>query len=275
MASNIIQDDKAGQEYWNNTWDDYSLPPVWDVDSSKITKHVEREFFLWIKETLEHFGKTGSNVELVEVGCARSQVLPILASQLGVSISGIDYSPNGCEQARMMLDREDIKGNIFCHDIFSIPKDLKRKFDVVISFGLIEHFSDTKEIVQSLSELLKPGGIILTSLPNMNGTVGFFQKTLNRSIYDIHVPLTPDQVRVAHEASGLDVIETKYFLSTNFGIVNLGSPNKTNPTWWAKKITLAVLTRLSMAAWWAERKNIKLSARGSFSPYINCVARKP
>jgi 2-polyprenyl-3-methyl-5-hydroxy-6-metoxy-1,4-benzoquinol methylase len=275
MEPGNVNHDKAGEEYWNQTWNDYPLPNVWDVDTKRLLNHVEREFFLWITKTLERLGKTGPDVRLVEVGCARSQALPVLAKRLGLSVAGIDYSPNGCEQTRVMMEREGVRGEVYCSDIFAIPDSLKGKFDIVVSFGLIEHFSDTREIVSALAQLMKPGGVILTNIPNMRGTVGLAQKFLNRGIYDIHVPLTPSLVRDAHEKAGLRVIKCGYFLSCNYGVVNLGKPNQRSLRWWAKKIVLASLARLSMMVWLIERTLGKFPVTQLFSPYVNCVAVKP
>lgn len=274
LPSDKMQD-KAGQQYWNQTWGDYPLPNVWDVDSRRLLKYVEREFFLWIAKTLESRGKTGPDVNLVEVGCARSQALPVLAKRLGLSVAGIDYSPNGCEQTQIMMKREGVSGEVYCLDIFAIPDCLKEKFDVVVSFGLIEHFSNTNEIVAALAGLMKPGGVILTNIPNMRGTIGLAQKMLNRSIYDIHVPLTPTQVRSAHEVAGLNEIEVDYFLSSNYGVVNLGASNQSSLGWWGKKVVLAMLARVSMVVWQCERIFGKLPVSRTFSPYVNCIASRP
>lgn len=264
--------DKAGREYWNQAWDDHPLPNVWNVDSKRLLHHVEGEFFNWIARTLEKLGKLGPNVRLVEVGCARSQALPVLAKRLGLSVAGIDYSPNGCEQTRIMLDREGVRGEVYCADIFAVPDDLKGKFDVVVSFGLIEHFENSNDIVMALAALLKPGGVIFSNIPNMRGTVGFAQKILNRRIYDVHVPLTPSQLRIAHEAAGLSVVEATYFLSTNYGVVNLGVDSLRSPSWWARKIALALLVRMSMAVWLVERVLGDFPVSQMFSPYVNCIA---
>lgn len=275
MVSGNETHDMAGQDYWNQTWGDCPLPSVWNVDSKKLLHHVEREFFSWITETLERFGKTGPDVRLVEVGCARSQALPVLAKCLGLSVAGIDYSPNGCEQTRAMLQREGVAGDVYCFDIFAIPEDLKGNFDVVVSFGLIEHFADTNEIISALAGLLKPGGLIFTNIPNMHGTTGLAQRILNRKIYDIHVPLTPTQVRIAHEAAGLRVIDSAYFLSSNFGVLNIGDCNRRSAAWWVRKVALAVLVRASMVVWLIERALGRLPVSKSFSPYVNCIAINP
>ena len=265
--------DKAGQEYWNVTWNNSPLPNVWNVDSMGVSNYVEYKLFHWIAETLEKLGKIGPAVHLVEVGCARSQALPVLAKRLNISVAGMDYSPNGCQQTEAMMRREGVVGPVYCLDIFSVPANLKERFDVVISFGLIEHFSDTNEIVTALAGLLKSGGVIFTNIPNMRGTTGFFQKLLNREIYDIHIPLTPPQVRVAHEEAGLSVIESGYFLSNNYGVVNIGG-KRNNLAWWVKKITLAIFARMSMLLWLLDIKLGGLPVSQEFSPYVNCVAER-
>lgn len=173
-----------------------------------------------------------------------------------------------------MLEREEVQGKVYCCDIFSIPDDLVERFDVVVSFGLIEHFSNTTEIVAALSRLIKPGGLIFTNVPNMHGTTGFAQKILDKGVYDIHVPLTAEAVHEAHEQAGLNTVSCDYFLSTNFGVVNLNSIRVYSFGWWIKKVTLALLARISMVAWWWERLLGPLPASRVFSPYINCLAIK-
>ncbi len=275
MKPDIDENDKAGKEYWNQTWGECPLPQVWNVESERLLHHVERKFFRCIVKTLKGQDKTGPHVHLVEVGCARSQALPVLGKRLGVQVAGIDYSPNGCEQTRIMLKREGVSGEVYCADIFDVSDSLKGSFDAVVSFGLIEHFANTNEIVSALAVLLKPGGVIFTNIPNMRGMTGLAQKLLNRGVYDIHVPLGPSDLRSAHEAAGLHVLESEYFLSSNFGVVNLGEMNRSSLGWWVKKIILALLARVSMGSWLIERMFGEFRARQVFSPYVNCIAVKP
>jgi 2-polyprenyl-3-methyl-5-hydroxy-6-metoxy-1,4-benzoquinol methylase len=267
--------DQAGPEYWNRAWDEAALPELWPVDSRDLRAHVERSLFLCIAEALATLGVVDDRKSLIEAGCARSGVLPLFAKKLGLRIAGIDYSPNGCEQARLILARENVMGEIYCHDVFSLPGHLVERFDILVSFGLIEHFSDTTAIVAALSRLVRPGGVLFTNLPNMNGTTGLLQRVLDRGVYDIHVPLTADAVRKAHEEAGLEVLACDYFLSTNYGVVNLNSIRARGVTWWTKRILLAGFARLSMATWWCERLIGPVPTSRAFSPYINCLARKP
>jgi 2-polyprenyl-3-methyl-5-hydroxy-6-metoxy-1,4-benzoquinol methylase len=268
------ESDKAGPEYWNRAWDATPLPDLWPVDSLRLRAHVERSLFQYISNVLAAWGLEPAQTFLIEAGCARSAVLPLFAKKLGFRIAGIDYSPNGCEQARAILRRENIPGDIYCCDVLSLPQHLVERFDVLVSFGLIEHFSDTKTIVAALARLVRPGGLIFTNLPNMKGTTGFLQRVLDRRVYDIHVPLTANAVRQAHADAGLDVLACDYFLSTNFGVVNLSTIGAHGLHWWTKRIILAALARFSMAVWLCERVIGTLPTSRAFSPYINCLARK-
>ncbi len=59
-------------------------------------------------------------------------------------------------------------------------------YDLVVSNGLIEHFLDTKEIIQKHVEQLNSGGVLLITLPNFKSLNGWFQKTFDKENYDKH-----------------------------------------------------------------------------------------
>jgi 2-polyprenyl-3-methyl-5-hydroxy-6-metoxy-1,4-benzoquinol methylase len=269
------KDDRAGQQYWNEAWRMKALPPLWNVGTRQIGHYVENKLFEFLSQVLVARGYANSGKSLIEVGCACSAVLPLFAQRLGFRVSGLDYSPIGCDQSRLILERERVTGEVYCCDIFSIPDNLKEKFDVVVSFGMVEHFADTKAIVGALSKLVKPGGMIYTNIPNMSGLTGFTQRLVDHDVYDIHVPLTSDEVGDAHKNAGLEVIFCNYFLSTNFGVCNLNRLPHLSAEWLFKKFILATLARLSMVVWWFERIFGEFPVSKAYSPYINCIAIKP
>lgn len=267
--------DKAGERYWDDLWRDSSSFQPWPINSRKIRYTVERSFFRYISKVLKHYGMINRDKKLIEVGCARSGVLPLFAQELGFKVSGLDYSKNGCELTRWILQRCGADADIYCCDIFVIPNSLIEQFDVVVSFGLVEHFSNTVEIIEALSRLLKPGGVMFTSVPNMAGINGLIQRIMDKNVYNIHVPLTVESLQESHEQVGLHVVECRHFLSNNFGVINVGSNCRSNFEWMIKKVILTFLTRLSMTVWCCERVFGCLTPGRTFSPYINCVAIKP
>lgn len=268
--------DIAGQVYWEGQWaNEADLPPVWAVDSTHFRNTAEHKLFAAIVAAFDKQWHNCNGRALLEVGCARSEVLPLFARKCGFSVCGLDYSPEGCRMAAAILVREGVQGEIVHCDVFSPPDRLIGRFDAIVSFGLIEHFSDTREIVMAMARLLKPGGVMFTHIPNMNGVTGWLQRFINREVYDVHVPLTLAQLNAAHRASGLRVLDCRYFLSNNFGVSNLGALPRDHFEWKSKRFLLTWLTRASKAIWWLEQITGEWPKSRMFSPYINCVAVKP
>ena len=92
------------------------------------------------------------------------------------------------------IDREVIKSlaatnsvnniNIIEGDVFDLTVD--SKFDVVMSAGFIEHFSDVASVVDRHIDYLKPDGILILTVPNLLGLNGLVQKVVDRETYDTH-----------------------------------------------------------------------------------------
>ena len=116
-----------------------TLPAPVDPRDKTLSNYVARKFHELFTRVLPR----GHNVRLLEVGCARSRWLPYFAAEHGYEVTGLDYSTMGCEQARQILAAAGVEGRIVEGDLFSPPEDLLEAFDVVISFGLVEHFDDT------------------------------------------------------------------------------------------------------------------------------------
>jgi 2-polyprenyl-3-methyl-5-hydroxy-6-metoxy-1,4-benzoquinol methylase len=54
-------------------------------------------------------------------------------------------------------------------------------FDVVISFGLVEHFEDTDACLKAINKFLAPKGLLITFIPNMVGFTGFLTKSTQQT----------------------------------------------------------------------------------------------
>ena len=158
---------------------------------------------------------------------------------------------------------------------FSPPQQMLAAFDVVVSFGVAEHFEDTTAYLTAASQFLKPGGTLVTSIPNMVGWIGALLKATNKPVYDIHELLDPAVLMEAHALAGLDVLECDYFLFTSFGVSSLTGVSMSTVSGFLKKVCVAILARVSMLAWFVEDKISAFPANRLTSPYINCIARKP
>jgi SAM-dependent methyltransferase len=69
-------------------------------------------------------------------------------------------------------------------DFFNYNTD--RKFDIVFSWGFIEHFNDVPDVVARHWKLTAPEGHLLIGIPNLKGISGHFTRLADRSFLDIH-----------------------------------------------------------------------------------------
>jgi SAM-dependent methyltransferase len=158
--------------------------------------------------------------------------------------------------------------------MFDPPLDWVGRFDLVVSFGLIEHFEDTSAALSALCRLLRKGGTIVTVVPNMHGTVGLMQKLLNRPIYDIHVPISSRRLREATEAAGATPFVCDYFGAMNYFVNNLNGLRTDTLSYFIKRNFLRVPRVLSGIVWAAEMAVGPLPAIRAFAPYVVCLARR-
>jgi SAM-dependent methyltransferase len=115
-----------------------------------------------------------------------------------------------------------------CSDIKCIEDDIflnipSKQYDLVCSFGLIEHFLNVKEILGVHLKYLKPGGVLLISLPNFRGINGLLQRFFDPATLAIHnlKIMDPVLLRNALDELGLVDIEVIYYPSTQIWLENL------------------------------------------------------
>lgn len=260
--------DKAGKSYWDNTWGNTFLPEVINPYLPGPNHYLDRKFHDFFRGVFA--GKETENNKLLEIGCARSVWLPYFAKEFGFKVYGIDYSEIGCQQALQILADEEVEGKIVCADFFSPRESMIEEFDVVVSFGVIEHFQDTQKCILAFSKYLKPKGIMITNIPNLTGLIGLIQKLINRNVFDIHVLLSPEKVLEAHQKSMLEPVICNYFLSANFGVLNFDNLKGSFSYTWI----LQSFCWLNRAIWFIEKLMPVIPNRW-ISPYINCIAIKP
>lgn len=264
--------DKAGKEYWDSIWEDLALTEIANPELGGIknvtirimSKHLEKSVADLINKP----------IELLEVGCGNSVWLPYFAKKFGFNVTGLDYSELGCEHERRVLKAAGINGEVICSDFFAPPDEMIGKYDVVTSFGVVEHFVPTEGCLEAFARFLKPKGRIITEIPNVQGINGLLMKTTNRPFYDKHVSLSSKTLAEAHEKAGFKIIDCQYIFTTNFYVPNTSGldPNLTSTK--IKETVLRNLGRGSLLALaLGEKVNFELKS-GLISPYILCVAEK-
>jgi SAM-dependent methyltransferase len=181
----------------------------------------------------------------------------------------MDYSDAGCELLRRRGNHLAIEIEVVNSDLFQPPEDLIGGFDVVYSAGLVEHFANLGDVLAALARFLRPGGELVTIIPNMHGILGPLTKRWNKEVYDIHNPHSLATFLAGHADAGLQVIRSGYLCSSNFGVLSAcfqGGARKGAGTYkW--------LSRLTKALWWYESRAFELPKTAWLSPYMYAISR--
>lgn len=255
------------RSYWEGIWESAKLPRGVNPLDCSIRNRGNMAFHRFFSSALRSMPL--QNASLVEVGCAQSKWLPYFWKEHGLSVTGLDYSPLGCARALALMKRDGCPGKVVQADMFDPPGDLRSRFDVVLSMGLVEHFTDTASAIGACAALAKPGGIVITTIPNLSGFLGWVQRLVDRRIYEKHVPLDCKALRAAHERCGLLVLQSGYLQAANFAVVN--SVEKTGIS---AGLIRGLLLFVTAAIWAFEWAFGRLPETQIFSPYATCVARK-
>lgn len=261
--------DRAGRTYWDESWAQAQTAREITI-SGNLRHYVNRRFDALFRQ---HLAALPSGAKLVEIGCANSSWLPYFAKRYGLTVSGIDYSSLGCEQASQVLARAGVDGEVVLGDLFDPPQRLLHSFDAAVSLGLVEHFSDTTKCVEAIGRLVRRDGLVITLIPNLSGILGPVQRVLDRRVYDVHVPLTAEMLAAAHSAAGLRVEDSGYLVPVHFGICNASSRPR---TMWSLGMAVVVraLVALSVATWVVDERITRLPETRLFGGYAYCVATR-
>jgi SAM-dependent methyltransferase len=255
--------DRTTVDYWNRFWSDSRLPRAIQVDGSALRHTVDRAYY----EALQPFVRPANGARLIEIGCGNSAWLPFFSNKLCAEVSGLDYSDLACQRAKTFLHVSGVSGEIRCGDFREAPEDWCNRFDVVYTNGLVEHFDDTALTLRQIARYAKPGGRLVTFIPNMLGLNGWLQKQLGQETFRTHRALTSDTLRSAHQQAGLSVLDCRYLLPLNLLVVN---PDLSGIL---KRGFMAATMALTAAGWSLDRI-VRLPRSSTMAPYVFCCAEK-
>ncbi len=199
----------------------------------------------------------------IELGGFPGYYAVFLKKYFKLDVSLLDYFVHP-PVVNALLEKNGLTEN----DVHIIETDLfkyvpEKKYDLVLSCGLIEHFNDTADIIKRHISFLRPGGSLFITLPNFRSVNGWFQKKFDRENYDKHNidSMDPALLKAICEKAGLKNVSAVYFGGFSVWLEN--EDQKAWPVRLLKKVvwlTGKVLTKL-----------IHFESR-SLSPYIMLIA---
>jgi len=202
------------KEYWDKYWKNGILPRYRNMNTISM-KLVDK----LLKKKI----KTGKGKTLLEIGCAPGSWLIYFKKTFGFDVYGMDYIQSGIDYTKRNLKYAGVKASgLYTQDIFN--NKMRRKFDVVFSWGLLEHFTDQELIVKKHYELVKKGGLLIIFVPNFQqGINRIIQGLVNKKILDAHYKITRQDMKRIYEEIGLKDVEAEYIGYFDPAIFNPGT----------------------------------------------------
>lgn len=135
-------------------------------------------------------------LELLEVGAGAGQNLPTLA-RFG-SVDAIEVNALGRRAIRTL----DVVRDVFAEPV---PFALDRQYDVICALDVVEHLPDDREALRWIHERLRPGGLLVVTVPAYQWLFSDHDRALG------HFRRYTRSRLVAALPSGMDVVAAAYF----------------------------------------------------------------
>ncbi len=199
----------------------------------------------------------------LEIGCFPGTYLAVLG-QLGYELHGIDTEPRTAQDLPRWLRDDGLSVGTFhvCDFADFVPE---RQYDIVSSFGFIEHFHDWRSVLQQQAALVRPGGLLIVETPNFAGIVQRAVHQIgNPAHFRMHNPqaMRPTAWVQVLKRCGFEVISKEYLGGLEYGV---------------PRCPRNILQRAFM--WAASRTKWRLASmlqtpRSLYSPFCGVIARR-
>ncbi|MBZ5630772.1 MAG: methyltransferase domain-containing protein [Acidobacteriia bacterium] len=180
--------------YWDDWWSQSRVDPFPPDTDQQFGPHG---YFLRMID--RHNLSVGDSA--IELGGVRSFRLLALAKWRGLRVTAADYSRCGMEATREWFAANGCSVETIEGDFFSLPHD--RKFDLVTHWGVMEHESDPRPLLQLCARLVKPTGTIVFSMPNMRGPGAWAWKHWSPNNWAKHIYHSDREIVEAATSTGL------------------------------------------------------------------------
>lgn len=192
--------DLTSSNYWEEHWQSNSAHERWLTQLRRVSMW---KYDRIVRRVIDSVGNP--RAELLELGCAPGSMfkrMHRLRPQL--RLNGIDFAEEGCRSTSAVLKELGLPANVHFGDFRTV--ELPKRFELVTSFGLIEHFDDPAEILRCHARFCLPGGTVAVTIPNFNSpVVKFFAKRFcadNVAIHNVGI-MSLKALESAMQAAGL------------------------------------------------------------------------
>lgn len=167
---------------------------------------ILRTYIDWIKKYVDR------SIRVLDVGCGFGYFLRLCDEQ-SWNTYGIDVSSFAIETART-----NTKAQLYLHDIESFDERIfgENTFDLITMFDVLEHLALPGAVLREFQKILKQGGKLVITTPNLNAIERVLLKALAREEKwhgfsdETHINLySTHSLRTLVQSAGLKILELR------------------------------------------------------------------
>lgn len=149
-----------------------------------VTKRKISEDYSFVLNLLDWSGK-----QVIDVGCGSGGFSRLISQSGALSVHGIDYSDEAIKLANAWPHPESVT-----FEVDDISAQIK-KYDVVVSLGVIEHQDEPVEFLNNAKMLLREGGQLIIACPHFLNPRGYVWMALSTLL---EVPMSLSDLHFIH-----------------------------------------------------------------------------
>ncbi len=149
---------------------------LFDMSAKNYNKTEEVRFEKHTIITIENTKRYLKASDIIlDYGCATGTKALEFAGRVK-KIYAIDISSKMIEAAKTKAAERNIENVDFAHTTLFDEKYKKESFDAITAFNILHLLEDNKKVVQRITELLKPGGLFISTTPCLGEKMSYRDK---------------------------------------------------------------------------------------------------
>ncbi len=243
---------------------EYSTKEHWEKFWTGIQykKNFKAHYHPLIKKLLPK----NNNWTCFEIGCVPGNFLMYFYQQFGYKPAGIDYSDN-IDMVRQYFKKQRVPIELYKQDFFEFQP--RKKYNVVISTGFVEHFSNPELVFKKHFDLVAENGWLIISMPNFRNIQYYLHKIFDSKTLKTHnfEVMYPSLWRTLAQKNSMKIHYCDYYETFGFWIINKSALLR--PLF----KTIAFLT--SATRFSLKKLGLMNMTNKYLSPHIILIAQKP
>jgi len=157
---------------------DLTSPVYWGKRQSRLKLPKDKGPMMDLLDSIEPYLLEYSNQRWIELGCSPGYVSYLLFRRIPFVPFGVDFSPEAHMYLETMAQHAGVHATLFQLDVREFTTS--EPYDVVMSFGLLEHFSNAGEILEHHYRLCRKAGLLVVAIPHFRYLQWFYHRVFDR-----------------------------------------------------------------------------------------------